>query len=59
MACNRQEVRLRELIISPGLKACECMNKSGEYLFSSSLPACKIMVQKEGREIRDGQWTQH
>lgn len=57
MACNRQEVGLSELTVSPGLKAYECMNKSGEYLLSSSPPACKIMVQQEEREIRDGQWT--
>lgn len=57
MACNRQEVRLSELTVSPGLKAYECMNKSGEYLLSSSPPACKIMVQQEEKEIRDGQWT--
>lgn len=57
MACNRQEVGLSELIVSPGLKAYECMNKSGEYLFSA--PACKIMVQQEGREITKGQWARH
>lgn len=59
MACNRQEVRLSELRVSPGLKAYECMNKSEEDLFSSSPPACKITVQQEGREIRDGQQAQH
>ena len=59
MACNMQEVRLSELIVSPGLKAYECMNKSREYLFSSSPAACKYMMQQEKREIRDGQWKQH
>lgn len=59
MACNRQEVGLSELRLSPGLKAYECMNKSGDDLFSSSPLACKIMVQQQGREIRDGQWAGH
>lgn len=58
MACNTQEVGLSELIVSPGLKAYEHMNKSRENLFSSSPPACKNMMQEE-REIRDGQWTRH
>lgn len=58
MACNMQEVRLSELIVSPALKAYECMNKSRECLFSSSPPACKNMMHQE-REVRDGQWKQH
>jgi len=59
MACNTQEVRQSELIVSPGLKAYERINKSREYLFSSSLPACKNMMQQEEGEIRDGQRKQH
>lgn len=59
MAYNMQEDGLSELIVSPGLKAYECMNKSREYLFSSSPSACKNMMQPEQREIRDGQWKWH
>lgn len=59
MACNMQEAGLSELIVPPGLKAYGCMNKSREYLFSSSPPACKNMMQQEEREIRDGQWKWH
>lgn len=59
MVCNTQEVGLSELIVSPGLKAYEYMNKSRECLFSSSPPACKYLMQQEEREIRDGQWKRH
>lgn len=59
MVCNTQEVGLSELIVSPGLKAYEYMNKSRECLFSCSPPACKNLMQQEEREIRDGQWKRH
>lgn len=36
MACNVQEVRLSDLLISSGLKACGHVNKSRGCLLSSS-----------------------
>lgn len=57
MACNVQEVRLSDLLISSGLKACRHVNKSRGCLLSSSAQSAtkKRRSQRWGWAARGAQ----